>query len=274
MNRSPVERLLPQLVQMFRAGGMSRWIAVALVVGGIGLVLFRPELISTSTNRNHDRSASQTATTPRNSEQQVDVQRELIEPGSSRADASTAAPGDGGRAPSVTQRNTTQRATQAADESPASQTTGAARATPSTADDVGNRSAAATGELSPGPSGSLRSPAGLVYTRGSQQGHRIRHVMAHARDEPNRPGQHGVFAEDDQTFVVALLDEAYLKSKQGGKDVRRQDEDGRSVVTVNMGRVIGYVGGQSGNRRGKPAANHIRLVLEDNRVITAYPLIP
>ena len=117
------------------------------------------------------------------------------------------------------------------------------------------------------------SSAGLRYTRGSAQGHRLKHLMAHAVDEPNRPGQHGVFDNDDPSAVVALVDEAYLQA-QAGRDTRTQNEDERIVYDVNLRRRIGYVGGQSGNRRNRPTAKHLRIVVEGDRLITAFPIKP
>ena len=117
------------------------------------------------------------------------------------------------------------------------------------------------------------SPAGLRYTRGSKEGHRLKHLMAHARDEPNRPGQHGVFDSNVLAEVVALVDEAYLQA-QTGRDTHMQREDERVVYDVNLRRRIGYVGGASGKRKNHPAAKHLRLVLQGDRVITAFPVCP
>ncbi len=117
------------------------------------------------------------------------------------------------------------------------------------------------------------SAAGLRYTSGSQQGHRLKHLMAHAEDKPNRPGQHGVFDSNDVAEVVALVDEAYLQA-QSGRDTRTQQEDERIVYEVNLRRRIGYVGGTSGKRKNHPAAKHLRLVIQGDRVITAFPVRP
>jgi len=118
-----------------------------------------------------------------------------------------------------------------------------------------------------------QSPAGLRYTRGSQQGHRLKHLMAHTRDQPDRPGQHGVFDSADPAEVVALVDEAYLQA-QTGRDTRTQREEERIVYDVNLRRRIGYIGGTSGNRKNHPAAKHLRLVVEGDRLITAFPVRP
>ena len=118
-----------------------------------------------------------------------------------------------------------------------------------------------------------QTPAGLVYGRGSQQGHRIKHVMMHANDEPGRPGQHGVFDASTQADVLAVVDEAYLKAKRGDHLSVEKDR-GRTIYEVDVGRRIGFVGGQTGKRRNHPVARHVRLVLEGNRVITAFPFVP
>lgn len=121
--------------------------------------------------------------------------------------------------------------------------------------------------------GAYRSEGGLRYTRGSQQGHRLAHVMYHAADVPDRVGQHGVFDSDDPIEVVRLIDEAYGIA-QTGKDTKSDPAGNRIAYTINLRRRIGYIGGQSGNRRGKPAARHLKLVLEGDRVITAFPIRP
>jgi len=121
--------------------------------------------------------------------------------------------------------------------------------------------------------GTYQSPAGLRYRRGSQHGHRLKHLMAHAKDQPDRPGQHGVFDSAVPSSVVALVDEAYQQAL-AGKNTRERHEDDRTIYTVNLGRRIGYIGGESGNRRGQPAARHLRLVLEGKNFVTAFPYRP
>jgi hypothetical protein len=38
-----------------------------------------------------------------------------------------------------------------------------------------------------------------------------------------------------------------------------------------MQRKVGYEGGQKGKRKGYPALENVKLILDGNRVITAYP---
>ena len=97
--------------------------------------------------------------------------------------------------------------------------------------------------------------------------------MRHAKDQPDRRGSHGVFDGGRET-VFAVLDEAYMKIRSGGRGVRKSKQDNRMVYTVDLRRRIGYIGGQTGKRRNNPAVNHVRIVLEGKRVITAYPLKP
>jgi hypothetical protein len=118
---------------------------------------------------------------------------------------------------------------------------------------------------------SYESPAGLVYGRGSQHRHRLRHVLAHTVDEPDRPGSHGVFSTQDPAELVAWIDEAFVQALTG-RNTRTQREGDRTVHTVDMGRVVGFVGGETGAREGRPPARKIRMVLEDRRVITAFPV--
>ncbi|EMI21594.1 hypothetical protein RMSM_01481 [Rhodopirellula maiorica SM1] len=60
------------------------------------------------------------------------------------------------------------------------------------------------------------SPAGLQYTPGSAEGHRLEHLRRHTKDDPSRPGSHGVF-DGDMEGALKTIDQAYVKAKQGTK---------------------------------------------------------
>jgi len=114
------------------------------------------------------------------------------------------------------------------------------------------------------------SPAGLLYTPGSQEGHRLRHLERHVVDDPDRPGSHGVF-DGGMAGALRTIDRAYTKAKTGVQTSTTQ-EDGRTIHTVDLAARVGYVGGSEGRRRKNPMARRVRLVLERNRVITAFPM--
>lgn len=114
------------------------------------------------------------------------------------------------------------------------------------------------------------SPAGLLYVPGSQEGHRLRHVERHVTDDPARPGRHGVF-DGGMPGALATIDQAYVKA-QSGAQTTKKEEDGRTIYTVDLGSRVGFVGGSEGKRRRNPMARRVRLVLDKNRVITAYPM--
>jgi hypothetical protein len=114
------------------------------------------------------------------------------------------------------------------------------------------------------------SPAGLRYTRGSEEGHRLKHLEKHLKDIPDRPGKHGVF-DGDMAQVLRWIDDAYTRGKQGAKGVRKQEEDGRTVYEVPFTKPIGYVGGRDGKRDNNPDAKRLRLVVDGDQVITAFP---
>ena len=122
------------------------------------------------------------------------------------------------------------------------------------------------------PSGgkNLKSPSGLIYTN-SRSGHRADHVLRHAHDIPDRPGPHGVFdANGDAVFE--LIDEAYQLVKTKSDQVKtKPSADGKTEYIIDMKRDIGFVGGQKGQRQNHPKLSKIKLVLGENRVITAYP---
>jgi len=119
--------------------------------------------------------------------------------------------------------------------------------------------------------GAWESPEGLRYTRGSREGHRLKHVLRHGKDQPSRPGKHGVFEGNDQD-ILRLVDEAYRNARAGGRGVRIKEERGRTIYDVDMRRRIGFVGGRVGAERGHPACRSVRLVLEGRDVVSAYPI--
>ncbi|MEM8735400.1 MAG: hypothetical protein AAGG44_14300, partial [Planctomycetota bacterium] len=95
------------------------------------------------------------------------------------------------------------------------------------------------------------SPAGLRYTRGSEEGHRLKHVEKHLSDQPSRPGSHGVF-DGDMPQVLRWIDEAYELAERGAKGTSKRKDRGRVVMEAPFSRPIGFVGGQTGKRKGNP----------------------
>lgn len=114
------------------------------------------------------------------------------------------------------------------------------------------------------------SPGGLRYTRGSEQGHRLKHIERHLQDDPDRPGKHGVF-DGDMPKVLRWLDDAYTLGKRGAKGTKKSEEDGRTVYEVSFSKPVGYIGGRDGRNENHPDARRIRLVVDGNKVITAFP---
>ena len=85
----------------------------------------------------------------------------------------------------------------------------------------------------------LRSPAGLIYGSGSKEGHRTKHVLKHAQDDPNRRGTHGVFnANGDDVF--RLIDEAYELVKSKSRQVKSEESRGNMAHVIDMKRKIGF----------------------------------
>ncbi|MEL7336216.1 MAG: hypothetical protein AAFN70_08470, partial [Planctomycetota bacterium] len=113
------------------------------------------------------------------------------------------------------------------------------------------------------------SPEGLMYVKGSAEGHRLRHLERHTKDQPSRPGSHGVF-DGGMEKALKTIDNAYKRAKKNYKTTKQVD-DRRTIYTVDLGGRIGYVGGKTGNRDRKPMARRVKIVLEGNKLITAYP---
>lgn len=139
----------------------------------------------------------------------------------------------------------------------------------STSGNLKTKSEPKLGQLTKLPSGDFKSTAGLIYGRGSRDGTRLKHVMKHAKDDLSKP-VHGVF-DGTQEEILALIDQAYTLAKKNSKNVTSSTQRDRTVYTIYFSKRIGYVGGQKGKRNKNPMCKELSLVLEKDRVITAYP---
>ena len=105
---------------------------------------------------------------------------------------------------------------------------------------------------------------------GSAEGHRLEHLRRHTKDQPSRPGKHGVF-DGGMEGALVTIDKAYERAKKKQRTTKEISRD-RTIYTVDMGRRVGYVGGRDGKNSGNPMARRVKLVLEGTQVITAFPL--
>jgi hypothetical protein len=116
----------------------------------------------------------------------------------------------------------------------------------------------------------FRSPAGLIYGPGSEEGHRLKHIQKHLKDQPNRDGKHGVF-EADMAQVVRWIDDAYTRASRKAKGTSMRNENGRTVFEATFDQPIGYIGGSEGKRKKNPPSRRLRVVVDEKNVITAFP---
>jgi hypothetical protein len=117
----------------------------------------------------------------------------------------------------------------------------------------------------------FESPAGLIYGRGSEEGHRLKHIARHLEDIPDRPGSHGVFRGSMDEFLRAI-DDAYTRAKRGAKGTKKSEDNGRTIYEASFEKAIGYLGGQTGQRKKNPSLKRLQIVVERNAVITAFPI--
>jgi hypothetical protein len=72
--------------------------------------------------------------------------------------------------------------------------------------------------------------------------------------------------------MLAVIDEAYLLVKKKDPAASIQRDGNRSICTIDLKRNIGFIGGTTGKRKGNPNVHRVRLILEGDRLITAYPV--
>jgi hypothetical protein len=116
----------------------------------------------------------------------------------------------------------------------------------------------------------FRSPAGLVYKRGSAEGHRLKHLERHIRDIPDRPGPHGVFKGSMDEFL-RIIDAGYTRAKNKESGTSVKNDNGRDEIDIRFPSEIGFLGGQEGKRKGNPPLKRLKIILDEDSVITAYP---
>ena len=117
------------------------------------------------------------------------------------------------------------------------------------------------------------SPAGLYYTMGPDQEHRLVHIMRHSKDDASRP-VHGVFLGDREQ-ILETIDEAFELTKEPSPRVKSEpdkEHPSRVAYTVDMQKKIGYEGGRHGRERGNPGLEKVTLVIDNqDQIITTYP---
>lgn len=117
----------------------------------------------------------------------------------------------------------------------------------------------------------FESLAGLIYGKGSEDGHRLKHIMQHSEDEPSKK-VHGVY-EGDRDQILEWIDDVWTRHQNQDSTVRSSLQNNRIVITARMKERIGYVGGEEGERKGHPECRFLRLVVDKpNRIVTAYPV--
>ncbi len=117
----------------------------------------------------------------------------------------------------------------------------------------------------------FQSPAGLIYAPGSEEGHRLKHIERHLKNDPKRPGPHGVFEGDMQDFLKAI-DETYRLARGHAKGSKQSTEAGSTVYEAQFGKPIGFLGGTLGAQRGHPKLQRMRIVVRNENIITGFPI--
>lgn len=127
---------------------------------------------------------------------------------------------------------------------------------------------ASTSGLTDLGNGTFRSKRGLFYGADPNPAFasRVDHVLAHGVDNVSRP-VHGVFTGR----ALDLTDEAWGLAQTGGAFTVQQGQ--RTLYFVDMGRPVGYVGGQAGAATGNPTVNYVQLVMQNgDELVTSFPV--
>ena len=121
---------------------------------------------------------------------------------------------------------------------------------------------------------------GLRYGPDKNYGNRVKHVLRHAEDQPNRKGKHGVFDAGPKGFLK-VVDEGWLLKQSDPSSILKHTTGvspitggPREVFVIEMGRRIGFEGGKAGAQAGLPTATKLRLIIDDGKdVLSAFPTV-
>ena len=118
---------------------------------------------------------------------------------------------------------------------------------------------------------SWESSGELMYVGLDHNGlNRVKHVLRHAKDIPNRQGLHGVF-DVDRREVITFLDKVWADINAQG--ITGDFSNGKRVYVIDMGERIGFEGGLGGAANGNVPLFKIKLIVVDGttEVISAFP---
>ena len=231
----------------------SPWLRLATLVIVVGFLLLRPRLEGwLNGNSNSDVPAATNA-----DPMQTDAKEPL--PGSNADEVSS----DETSSPTVEDTHASKKTTPQSDSGKPAPSKGDAKS--------GGAETQSLGQLSEIRPDVFESTAGLIYGKGSEDGHRLKHILKHAEDSPKKK-VHGVFdGERDQ--ILSMIDDAWTRYQKNDSTVRSSLQNNRIVITAKMNERIGYVGGEEGERKGHPECRYLRIVIDKpNRIVTAYPV--
>jgi len=109
-----------------------------------------------------------------------------------------------------------------------------------------------------GYKGTVISPAGIRYSAGSKEGHRIYHIIErHGSSLKGTPG-HGTLFNVDGEDLFKLIDEVYGNGKIVGTPILQ--DNGNTKVIYQASKKIGFNG-----------ETKLEMIFNDDGIVTAYP---
>lgn len=70
---------------------------------------------------------------------------------------------------------------------------------------------------------------------------------------------------------LQIIDTGYTRAKNKEPGTSTETDEGRDVMNIRFSTEIGFLGGQDGKRKGNPPLKRLKIVLDKDSVITAYP---
>jgi hypothetical protein len=98
------------------------------------------------------------------------------------------------------------------------------------------------------------------------------HIYEHTENDPKKP-IHGIFDISNED-VDNLLEEIKKIILENNKKIFRRYFSGQEFIyEIDMGRKIGWMGGEYGEENGFPATSLVRVIMDRGLVKSCYPAI-
>jgi hypothetical protein len=98
------------------------------------------------------------------------------------------------------------------------------------------------------------------------------HIYEHTENDPKKI-IHGFFDISNEDMDKLIEEITKILQEKNNKNLRSYFSGQQLIYDIDMGRKIGWIGGQRGEEMGFPTTTFIRVIMDGRMVISCYPAI-